>query len=384
MTSNRLSLRRLAVTGAVFALALSACGGSTATPAPSAASVAPSSAANDVVAAAKQFVADQLAAKAGWDGPADGPKAVAGGLIVFVGADLTNGGIAALSDGVKEAATAIGWELKVIDGKASADGRTQAMNQAIALKPAGIILGGFDAAEQKTAITEATTQKIPVVGWHAGSKAGPDASVGLFTNVTTDPLFVSKMAADYAIADSDGKAGVVIFTDSQYQIAVDKANAIQDEIKKCSTCTVLSYEDSPIAEAQQKMPPLVASLLQKYGDKMTYLLAINGNYFAGSRAALIDAGKKGTDAPFAVAAGDGDAAEFQRIRDGDYQKASVAEPLYLQGWQLVDELNRARAGVAASTFVAPPGLIVKETVPAGTVFDPKSAYRDNYKKIWGK
>jgi ribose transport system substrate-binding protein len=383
MFSNRQGLKRLAVGAAAFAVALSACGGGTASPAASAA--ASSGASNDIVAQAKQFVADQLSAKAGWDGPASGPKAQAAGkTIVFVGADLTNGGIAALSDGVKEAAGVIGWEVKIIDGKASADGRTQAMNQAIALKPAGIILGGFDAAEQKTAIQTAAGQKIPVVGWHAGSKAGPDTTTGLFTNVTTDPLQVSKMAADYAIADSDGKAGVVIFTDSQYQIAVDKANAIQDEIKKCSTCTVLSYEDSPIAEAQQKMPPLVASLLQKNGDKLTYLLAINGNYFAGSRAALIDAGKKGTDAPYAVAAGDGDAAEFQRIRDGDYQKASVAEPLYLQAWQLVDELNRAVAGEKDSAYVAPPGLITKETVPTGNVFDPKSAYRENYKKIWGK
>ena len=352
MTHNRQGLARAAALSAALVLALSACG-SSASPSPSAAAsqaaasqaAASQAATNDVVAQAKQFVADQIAAKAGWDGPSSGPKAAASQKIVFVGADLTNGGIAALSDGVKEAATAIGWNVTIIDGKASADGRTAAMSQAIALKPGGIILGGFDAAEQKTSIQQAASLKIPVVGWHAGSKPGPDTANGLFPNVTTDPLLVSKMAADYAIADSNGAAGVAIFTDSQYQIAVDKANAIKAEVTLCTTCTVLTYEDSPIAEAQQKMPPLVASLLQKFGDKLTYLLAINGNYFAGSRAALVDAGKKGTDAPHAVAAGDGDAAEFARIRNKDYQAASVAEPLYLQGWQLVDELNRAIAGL---------------------------------------
>ena len=168
----------------------------------------------------------------------------------------------------------------------------------------------------------------------------------MFTNITTDPLEVSKLAAYYAIADSNGTAGVVIYTDSQYQIAVNKANAMQDIIKQCSTCTVLEYKDTPIASAQANMPAVVAAELQKYGDKFTYMLAINGNYFAGSRAALVDAGKKGTDAPHAVAAGDGDAAEFQRIRNEDYQAASVAEPLYLQAWQLIDELNRAIAGPA--------------------------------------
>jgi ribose transport system substrate-binding protein len=395
-------VRRLAVIIAAAGMVLAACG-SSASPAPSAqataaptaeATAAPSASAeataaatasSDIVAEAKKVVADQLAAASGWDGPTSGSTAQgAGGTIVYVASDLTNGGISAVGDGIKEAATAIGWDLKILDGKASVQGRTDAMSQAIALKPAGIILGGFNAEEQKVAIEQATAANIPVVGWHAASAPGPDAATGLFTNVTTDPLEVSKLAAYYAIADSDGTAGVIIYTDSQYQIAIDKANAIKAEIEKCSTCTVLAYEDSPIAEAQSRMPSLVASELQKYGDKFTYMLAINGNYFAGSRAALVDAGKSGTDAPHAVAAGDGDAAEFQRIRNKDYQMATVAEPLYLQGWQLVDELNRALAGAPESGYVAPPGLIDATNVPDGTVFDPATAYRDNYKKIWGK
>ena len=57
-------------------------------------------------------------------------------------------------------------------------------------------------------------------------------------------------------------------------------------------------------------------------------------------------------------------------------------PLYLQGWQLVDELNRAIAGRPASTFVAEPGLVTKANVPSGDVFDPASGYRDIYAKVW--
>jgi ribose transport system substrate-binding protein len=380
-----LTKKLLAVVSAA-ALIAAACSGSTATTATTAPSTAATAAGSgDIVAQAKTIVANELSAASGWGGPTSGSKAqTVSGPIVFVGADMTNGGISALSDGVKEAATAIGWTVQIIDGKASVSGRTDAMNQAIALKPAGIILGGFDATEQKVAIQAATAAKIPVVGWHAGSAPGPDAATGMFTNITTDPLEVSKLAAYYAIADSNGTAGVVIYTDSQYQIAVNKANAMQDIIKQCSTCTVLEYKDTPIASAQANMPAVVAAELQKYGDKFTYMLAINGNYFAGSRAALVDAGKKGTDAPHAVAAGDGDAAEFQRIRNSDYQAASVAEPLYLQAWQLIDELNRAIAGQPASGYLAPPALIIKANVPTGNVFDPNSGYRDNFKKIWGK
>ncbi|HBY22265.1 MAG TPA: sugar ABC transporter substrate-binding protein, partial [Propionibacteriaceae bacterium] len=149
-------------------------------------------------------------------------------------------------------------------------------------------------------------------------------------------------------------------------------------------CSVLAYENSPIAEADSRMPSLVAGELQQFGSKLTYLMGINGNYFGGAQSALRAAKIPGDGPPKTVAAGDGDAAEFQRIRNHDYQAATVAEPVLLQGWQLVDELNRAFAGQAASGFVAKPGLIVAANVPSGGTFDPPSGYRDVYKKNWGK
>lgn len=373
----------------VLVLALAACssgtvsGGTGESPAATDAKFASIIPTGDIVAFSKKLVADSLSAAAGFTPLSTGPKAqAAGSKIAFVGSDLTNGGVSAVSDGVKEAAKVMGWTVDVYDGKATAAGRTDALNQAIASQPAAIIVGGFDATEQAAAITQATDGNIPVVGWHAGAEIGPGN--GLFTNVSTDPLVVSQMAAAYAVADSDGKAGVAIFTDSQYDIAVLKADAMQAYIKACTTCEVLTYEDSPIAEAATRMPGLIANLLQTHGDKLTYLLAINGNYFGGAQQGLRDAGKDPAGAPYSVAAGDGDSAEFQRIRNADYQAATVAEPLLLQGWQLIDEINRALAGEDPSGFVPAPGLITKANVPSGDLFDPASGYRDVYKTVWGK
>lgn len=337
----------------------------------------------DIVEASKKIVEDSLTASAGFTPPSTGPAAQQGGArIAFVGSDLTNGGINTVSQGVTEAAAVIGWTVDVYDGKATAQGRTDAMNQAIASQPAAIVVGGFDATEQAASIKQATDSGIPVVGWHAGAANGPGN--GLFTNVSTDPLDVSQLAAAYAVADSDGTAGVAIFTDGQYDIAVLKADAMEAYIEACEGCSVLTYEDSPIAEADQRMPGLISNLLQENGDDLTYLLAINGNYFGGAQQALRAAGTDPAGTPKSVAAGDGDSAEFQRIRSVDYQAATVAEPLVLQGWQLVDEINRALAGEADSGFIPAPGLITKANVPSGDVFDPASGYRDVYKGVWGK
>lgn len=337
----------------------------------------------DAVEFSKELVEKSLTASEGFTPPGTGPTAQKpGARIAYVGSDLTNGGINTVGEGVTEAAAAIGWSVDSYDGKASAQGRSDALNQAIAAQPAAIILGGFDPTEQAATIASAESAGIPVIGWHAGPATGPGN--GLFTNVTTDPLTVSQLAGAYAVADSNGTAGAAIFTDGQYDIAVLKADAMKAYIEACSGCSVLSYQDSPIAEADQRMPGLISNLLQENGDKLTYLMAINGNYFGGAQQALRAAGKDPAGTPKSVAAGDGDAAEFQRIRSVDYQAATVAEPLLLQGWQLIDEANRALAGEEWSGFVAAPALITKQNVPTGDTYDPASGYRDIYKKVWGK
>jgi ribose transport system substrate-binding protein len=317
-------------------------------------------------------------------GPAAGPQAQPSRLVVFIAADLTNGGIAGVARGVQEATRTIGWPLRILDGQGSPAGHGTALKAAIRLKPGGIILGGFDAAEHRTVMRRAEKNDIPVVGWHAAPRPGPDPRNRLFANVTTDPDDVARLAARYVIAASNGTAGAVIFTDSQFAIARRKVDVMLAELRACRHCAVLQTIDTPIASAQVATPTLVTSLLQRYGPRFRYLLTINGAYVAGARAGLVGAGRRPGDPPFGVAAGDGDASEFERIRSGDYQRASVAEPLYLQGWQLVDELNRARAGEPASGYVAPPRLITRANVPDGGVYDPGGGYRTNYRRIWGR
>ncbi len=249
--------------------------------------------ADDFLDAAKKKIAVSTMTKEKWDGPTSGPKAEAAKTIVFVAGDMKNGGIVGVSKGVEEAGKAIGWTVRVIDGQGTVSGRTAALNQALAVKPAGIVVGGFDTTEQKAAFEGAAKSGVPLVGWHSGEKPGPNATAGLFANVTTVTDDVADVAASWAVVDSGGKAGVVIFTDSQYAIALYKARAMEAVIKKCGGCTVLSFEDSPISESSTRMPQLTTSLLQRFGDKWTHSLAINDLYFDFMGPSLTSAGKKG-------------------------------------------------------------------------------------------
>jgi ribose transport system substrate-binding protein len=335
-----------------------------------------------------QAIVDKYAKKVdAWDGPTTGPKAKAGQTIVNLVGDGKNGGIVGVTKGIEEAAAAIGWTVKSIDGAGSVAGRTAAMGQAMALKPNGIIITGFDAVEQAPAMKAAMDANIPFVSWHAGGTIGPMPEAGVFANVTTDPMQVSTAAAMWAYIDAKGKPGCIYFTDSTYAIAIAKAKKMQEVIEKLGGTTV-EWVDTPIAETSQRMPQLTTSLLQKHGAKWTHSMAINDLYFDFMGPSLAAAGIKGEgQSPANVSAGDGSESAYQRIRSGQFQAATVAEPLNLQGWQLVDELNRAVSGEKWSGYVSPLHVVTKANVEfdggPNNTFDPGNGYQAAYKKIWG-
>jgi ribose transport system substrate-binding protein len=320
-----------------------------------------------------------------WTGPKTGPKASTGKTIYYVAQTMTNGGVAGAEAGVEEAAKAIGWTVKVLDGQGTQQGMDQAMNQAVTLHADGIVVGGFDPATTADAITAAKAAGIPVIGWHAEATAGPQPAVGLFTNVTTLRKDVSNISADWAIADSAGKGGVVVFSDFSIPFAKGKSDEIVAELNKCSTIKVLKYDNIPIgAETSTRMQTETAALLAKFGSAWTQSVSINGSlYITPMAAALQAAGKKGTDFPHNVGAGDGSTDEYSRIAQGHFQSVTVPEPLNQEGWQIVDEFNRAFNKVAATGYVPATHLVNKANEGNATSWDPQNGYRNIYKKIWG-
>jgi ribose transport system substrate-binding protein len=338
-----------------------------------------------------QIKAEALAATApvtAWDGPTTGPKALKGKRVVIISDTQTNAGTAGVEAGAQEAAAAIGWKVQIIDGQNSATGWASAWEQAIALKPDGIIDSSIQAETFAASIARAVDQGIKVVAWHAASKPGPvKESPGVFWNISGDPYEIGNVAAKYAVAHGKGKANAVILTDGQYPIVVTKTSGQSDGIKACDTCTVLSVENAPYTEISQRMPSLMSALLQRYGDKMGYVLAFNDLYYDFSVPTLRAAGVPPDGPPFLISAGDGSVSAYQRIRKGEYQIGTVPEPLNLQGWQAIDEMNRALSGEKPSGYIAKIHLVTKDNIEADggdkNHFDPGNGYREKYKAIWG-
>lgn len=325
-----------------------------------------------------------------WTGPTTGPAAQPKKSVVYVSADQNNGGALGVGRAVEEAAKVIGWRFTVIDGQGTAAGRSAALQQAADLKPDGIILGTVDAKEQAAQLKQIAAKGIKIVGWHSLGKPGPAPSQQLFTNIATDPKEVAKAAALYAVADSNGKAGVVIFTDPAYEMGIAKSDAMAEEVRKCAGCSVLSVERIHHGEFRQTsaiMAQHTALLLQSHGAKWTYSLADNDLYFDFMVPSLTAAAIPGSGYPRNISGGDGSEPAFERIRKNHYQIGTVAEPLRLHGWQAIDELNRAFAGQKDSGYSTPVHLVTSANIQFDggqrNEFDPDNGYRDAYEKIWG-
>lgn len=319
---------------------------------------------------------------ASWTGPTTGPAAVPGKSLVYVAQTMTNPGVAGVAKGVEEAAGAIGWDVRVIDGAGTPAGIQAALSQAITLEPSGIVIGGFDPRPTSQQVARAEAAGIPLIGWHAVDSPGPSRDPRLFTNITTRVEDVSRISANWIIARSKGGAGVVLFTDDSIPFARNKAELIKKELATCAGVRLLTYENIPIPDASSRTPQSVSSLLSRFRDEWTYSVAINDLYFADAAPALRAAGKPGSGPPFNIGAGDGDPSAFQRINSGQFQAATVPEPLSQQGWQIVDEFNRAFAGRPDSGYVAPIHVATAANSGGAASWDP-AGYREAYRKIWG-
>jgi ribose transport system substrate-binding protein len=318
-----------------------------------------------------------------WNGPTSGPPAVAGKTLVYVAQTMTNPGVAGAADGVRKAARVIGWNVRVIDGGGTPAGIQAAMSEAVALRPSGIVIGGFDPNATSQQVARASAAHIPLIGWHAVASPGPSRRPELFTNVTTRVEDVAAVSAQWVIADSHGDAGVVVFTDASIPFAKNKSELIRKELATCRGVKLLAYENIPIPDASSRTPREVSSLLSRFRDRWTHSVAINDLYFADAAPAFRAAGKKGSGPPFNIGAGDGDPSAFQRVNSRQYQSATVPEPLAQQGWQIVDEFNRAFSGRPASGYVAPVHITTGDNSDGAVTWDP-AGYQEAYRKIWGK
>ena len=327
-----------------------------------------------------------LGATQSWPLPPPGPPGLEDKTIAFIGEDLRNAGNLVVGAGVKEAALRMGWQVRFFDIRSRDDQRETIFQRVLRHGPDGIILGGVDAKKNLEFLTPLALAGIPMIGWHSAPDPGPIPGTPVRVNVATDSIAVARAAAQYVISDSRGQAGVVIFTDSRFAIAQKKAEVMAETIRGCIECRLLTVVDLALDKTASRMPEITRQLLSEYGDAWQYSLAINDLYYDHATATLVMDGRPPQGPPANISAGDGSPSAMLRITYGSYQKATVPEPLILQGWQLVDEMNRLMQDAPPSGYAPPVCILTQKDLSPNNdridIFDPANGYRRAYLDIW--
>lgn len=372
--------RKLALTlvAALAATVITACGESSPDNTQDAASPA-----SPFVEQAQQATAERQGPQRKWTGPTSSPKPMPGKRVVYVPTDAQNALASDWGKYMAEAAEQIGWKVTIIDGKGTSDGWLAAFNQAIALKPDGIATSADVTALQEP-IKRAVQQGIPIIGIHGSALPGPDPKLNEFTNITSDPNEIGRALADYVVAKSNGQGQATILYDAQYEIARFKAYAMRDQFKKCTNCKLLQFANSPISQVTQRTPQLFQSWLNQFGRSF-WTMSIADYYYDFAVPALRGAGVP-KDGDVKLVGSDGTETAYQRIAQSNYQVATVPEPAALQGYQAIDEFNRAFHDQKPSGFVQPVYVVDKSNLDAEggskQVFEPSNNFRQRYLKLW--
>jgi ribose transport system substrate-binding protein len=292
--------------------------------------------------------------------------------------------------GIQEAATALGWHVTVVDGKANPAGYATAIRQAIAAKADGIIGIAIDCPYAKSALQDARNASTPTVGVYAYDCNDPKAGGGnalysatINTNGTPAQFGTEwgKLKADYAIMATHGNAKIIQLTHPDFLVTQYQYAGYTAELAKCSACKVVDKVDitaqdlgSPATTAQK-----AATALQQHPEANVLEVPDDTTI-----AEIAQAVKSAHRSNLTVVAGEGYASTFDLIRSG-VVTAAVAIPANWLGWSGADAMNRVLAGEKSIPNEGASFQIIDKDhgLPAaGQGWTPSVGYKAAFTKYW--
>ena len=310
-----------------------------------------------------------------WPGPTAAVKPPAGKSIMVVTCSSQGIGCVRSAQGVKAAGTALGWTVRIVDGRGDPGAWNGAILSAIAAKSDGIVLAAVPPMLVGDALARAKDAHVPVVSVF-NPKPGQDD--GIFAFVRPDHVAQGKLAADWVAGDSGGKAQVLVVEDREFAELNQRVDGFREGLKACADCVIVGTVESTIGTMAQRLPGAIASALSRY-PKATYIVApFDSNAF------FVEEGVRqaGRSEAVKVTGYEGDPQALDGIRTGS-QAMTIANPAEWMGWQAVDELARAFTNAAPANVPTPYRLLDKQNVPKTAGWQGDMDYAARFDTLWG-
>ena len=320
-----------------------------------------------------------------WTGPKEAVKAPEHKKIVAIACATVAPYCANVTNGMVEAAKALGWDATYLDGKGSVQGFVQAFETAINAKPDAILVMAIPeslvatyiakahAAGIKVIVASSTPEKVSV----ENGKYDAIVSIHEDTNALIQSWFV--------IADSDGKAKLTWMWDPGYPfLTAELEREKQIFSTECPSCKMedVGLRELEAAANPVRMQQLGAGLLSRNTDA-EYILTAYGLNSHSLFIAAMSAGRKTK-----VVSKNNDPNNVAFVNQGQLY-AEMGASSNWGGWATVDVAVRMLAGAkvpATTEENLPEHVFVKDTAPASGEIDWTKLYdyKTKYLQLWGR
>lgn len=312
-----------------------------------------------------------------FEGPTTGPAAQPDKDVVFLACGFAGEGCLTSAEGAASAGKALGWNVKLVDGKFDPRVFSRTIQEAIDQKVDGIVIDAIDADAVAGPIKAAREAGI-VVGSY-DSRNDPSETGVSFDVRMSFPRQGEALAA-YMIWQTKGDAQPFILNSPEFKGTAEWTAFAKSTFEECSSCTIVGTQDFTASVAATQLPPLaVTTKRQNPGMNVLtvpYDAAVLPIIPSMAQAGILDEVKVGTF--------NATRPSVALIRKGELT-ATVAEPHGWGVWATMDNMNRVFAGEEPVEQNIPIRLITADNVdeiPEGQAWDGDIDYQSEYLKIW--
>jgi ribose transport system substrate-binding protein len=329
--------------------------------------------------------------------PTSSPRPEKGKTVWILSCSQSAPGCATPAQAAAQAAAAIGWKAKILDGKFNPTVWNTLVRSAAAAKPDALILDAVDCAAVQSSLNAAKQAGVKIFGFYSFdcddtyTKGQPqfdgqiDWSPWKNYGDFVENQFARTQAA-YAIAKTGGKAHVIQPYETDVAVAHHIADGYDRWISTCKSCKVWKVPFTGADLISGKLQAKMAAALSKYPQANVVAAPYDATVLLGIGPAVAQARASGRK--ILLTGGEGLAPNIALIKKG-VQDFAPGIPAAWIGWAAIDGVNRLLNGKPQVAEGLGNGAIdASHNVPTATPFydgNTKSQdYRTVYKKLWAQ
>lgn len=263
-------------------------------------------------------------------------------------------GNARMAQGAIDAAKAIGWETVLVDAQFDPVKEAAGVQRAVSEKADAIVLVAMNAAPIISAVKAARQAGLPVVSIVSGNAEGAEVDY----DVTFDQHRSGEIAASEMINVARGKVHAIVMDDTAQPLVKPIVDGVTATLKACATCTIEQTVNFVSSQVGPDLTSLVQSALARH-PKTNYIFTPYGAVAVFAAKAVKNVSSKAE-----IVSTASDLVNYDLIRQGHVQVASVDQPAAYDGYLAVYEVNRIIQGKKILDVEVPIKLITKKNAPS--------------------